>query len=75
MPTYPEVKAALTLFCMVMEALLVTISVAPMAKEVSVVEPAKVVMQVEQLVAMVMPTTQWRGRSDVGSGVSPTDSA
>ena len=46
-----------------------------MAKEVSVEEQAKVIMQVGQQVAMVMPTMRWQERRDVGSGVSPTDSA
>ena len=46
-----------------------------MVKEVSVVELAKAIMQVERQVAMVMPTTQWRERSDVESEASPTDSA
>ena len=75
MPTYLEAKAVSTLFCMAMEAQRVTTLVVPMAKEVSVEEQAKVIMQVEQQVAMVMPTTRWHGRSDVGRGVSPTDSA
>lgn len=75
MPTYPEVKAASTLFCMVMVALRVITLVVPMVKEVSVVELAKAIMQVERQVAMVMPTTQWRERSDVESEASPTDSA
>ena len=75
MPTYLEVKAVSTLFCMAMEAQRVTTLVVPMAKEVSVEELAKVIMQVEQQVVMVMLITRWRGRSDVGSGVSPTDSA
>ena len=75
MPTYLEAKAVSTLFCMAMEAQRVTTLVVPMAKEVSVEEQAKVIMQVEQQVAMVMPTTRWQERRDVGSGVSPTDSA
>ena len=75
MPTYLEAKAVSTPFCMAMEAQRVTTLVVPMAKEVSVEEQAKVIMQVEQQVAMVMPTTRWRERSDVGSGVSPTDNA
>ena len=60
---------------MAMEALQETTSVVQMAKEVSVVVLAKVVMQVEQQVVMVMPITRWRERNDVGRGASPTDSA
>ena len=75
MPTYLEVKAVSTLFCMAMEAQQVTTSEVPMAKEVSVEEQAKVIMQVGQQVATVMPTMRWQERRDVVSGVSPTDSA
>ena len=75
MPTYLEAKAVSTLFCMAMEAQRVTTSEVPMAKEVSVEEQAKVIMQVGQQVATVMPTMRWQERRDVVSGVSPTDSA